>query len=301
MRWRRVDLKRVIEQRFGVDYHERKVGKLLKKIGFSHISARPRHPAKAERTIAAFKKTSRDAERPPRPTARKEADRDLVPGRGPHRPEERPGSPVGETRHTTQAAGRPALRSAYLFGAICPARGVGAALAMPFADTRAMQPHLDEITRNVAGRARRPAARPRRLAYDRQARLPRNITLILLPSRSPELNPVENIWQYLRANWLSNRVFETYDEIIDASCEAWKKLIAVPNNHLHRMRRLGARRSAHDRWYEPPEPLRLALTRGGGSKNIQQLSLPPCSRMRSSTLPTAAISLSIRSWVQVRR
>ena len=38
-------------------------------------------------------------------------------------------------------------------------------------------------------------------------------------------NPVENVWQYLRANWLSNRVFETYDAIIDAACEAWMKLI----------------------------------------------------------------------------
>src|SRR5208282_3425235 len=51
-------------------------------------------------------------------------------------------------------------------------------------------------------------------------RMPANITPILLPSRAPELNPVENIWQYMRANWLSNRVFETYDVIIDAACEA---------------------------------------------------------------------------------
>ena len=52
--------------------------------------------------------------------------------------------------------------------------------------------------------------------------------MILLPSRSPELNPVENIWQFLRANWLSNRVFQTYDEIIAAACEAWNKLTALP-------------------------------------------------------------------------
>jgi hypothetical protein len=38
------------------------------------------------------------------------------------------------------------------------------------------------------------------------------------------LNPVENVWQYLRSNWLSNRVFETYNAIIDAACEAWMKL-----------------------------------------------------------------------------
>jgi hypothetical protein len=47
--------------------------------------------------------------------------------------------------------------------------------------------------------------------------VPENITPIFLPSRAPELNPVENIWQYLRANWLSNRVFETYEAIIDAA------------------------------------------------------------------------------------
>ena len=58
VRWRRVDLKHVIAERFGVNYHERYVGKLLKKLGFSHISARPRHPKQDERIVEAFKKTS---------------------------------------------------------------------------------------------------------------------------------------------------------------------------------------------------------------------------------------------------
>ena len=59
VRWRRVDLQRVIKQRFGVDFHERYVGTILKRLGFSHMSARPRHPAQNAETIAAFKKTSR--------------------------------------------------------------------------------------------------------------------------------------------------------------------------------------------------------------------------------------------------
>lgn len=58
VRWRRIDLQRVIAARFGVVYHERTVGKLLKQIGFSHISARPRHPAQDARVVEAFKKTS---------------------------------------------------------------------------------------------------------------------------------------------------------------------------------------------------------------------------------------------------
>jgi transposase len=56
VRWRRVDLKRVIAERFGVDFPERYVGTLLKELGFSHISARPRHPAQDERIVEAFKK-----------------------------------------------------------------------------------------------------------------------------------------------------------------------------------------------------------------------------------------------------
>ena len=58
VRWRRTDLQRVIAERFGVTYNERTVGKILKTLGFSHISARPRHPAQDDRSIAAFKKTS---------------------------------------------------------------------------------------------------------------------------------------------------------------------------------------------------------------------------------------------------
>jgi transposase len=58
VRWRRIDLQRVIHERFGIAYHERTIGKLLKTLGFSHISARPRHPAQDQHTIEAFKKTS---------------------------------------------------------------------------------------------------------------------------------------------------------------------------------------------------------------------------------------------------
>ncbi|MCH8239771.1 MAG: transposase [Proteobacteria bacterium] len=71
--------------------------------------------------------------------------------------------------------------------------------------------------------------------------VPKNITIMLLPSCAPELNPVENIWQYLRANWLSNRVFEDYDAILDAGCEAWNRLIAQPET----IKSIGRRKWAH--------------------------------------------------------
>jgi len=132
--------------------------------------------------------------------------------------------------------------SAYLFGAICPARGKGAALALPHADTFAMQLHLEEISRHVAEGAHAVLLLDR-AGWHTTAMLdmPKNITPIFLPSRSPELNPVENIWQYLRANCLSNRLFETYDDIIDAACDAWRKLIDQPET----ITSIGMRQWAH--------------------------------------------------------
>ena len=59
VRWRRIDLQRVIAERFGVEYCDRYVGTLLKKLGFSHISARPRHPGQDAEIVAAYKKTFR--------------------------------------------------------------------------------------------------------------------------------------------------------------------------------------------------------------------------------------------------
>ncbi len=71
--------------------------------------------------------------------------------------------------------------------------------------------------------------------------VPDHITLLPLPPKSPELNPVENIWQYLRQNWLSNRVFEDYDAILEAGCQAWNRLIDQPETIMS----IGLRDWAH--------------------------------------------------------
>jgi transposase len=120
-------------------------------------------------------------------------------------------------------------QNAYLFGAICPARGTGAGLVMPHADTHAMQEHLAEIGRAVAPGACAVLLMDRAGWHTTgELKMPKNIIPVFLPACSPELNPVENIWQYLRQNWLSNRVFEDYDHIVEACCEAWNRLIDKP-------------------------------------------------------------------------
>jgi len=58
--------------------------------------------------------------------------------------------------------------------------------------------------------------------------VPENITLVPLPPKCPELNPVENIWQFLRDNWISNRIFASYEDLLDHCCFAWNKLTDMP-------------------------------------------------------------------------
>ena len=138
-------------------------------------------------------------------------------------------------------------KSVYLFGAICPARGTGAALVMPFANTDAMQAHLQEISRAVAPGAHAVLLMDRAGWHTTGALdMPENITPVLLPSRAPELNPVENIWQYLRQTYLSNRLFADHDEIIDAACKAWNRLIDKPS----RIKSIGMRQWAHTGQYQ---------------------------------------------------
>ena len=55
--------------------------------------------------------------------------------------------------------------------------------------------------------------------------VPDNITILPLPPKCPELNPQENIWQFLRDNWLSNRIFSSYDDIVEQFCQAWNRLV----------------------------------------------------------------------------
>ena len=117
--------------------------------------------------------------------------------------------------------------SAYIFGAVCPARDTGTALILPYADTPAMQQHLNEIAKHVA-----PGAHAAMLLdnagwhHSKKLNWPANVSPVFIPPCCPELNAAENIWQFMRQNYLSNRVFPTYEDILDAASDAWNKLLA---------------------------------------------------------------------------
>ena len=102
---------------------------------------------------------------------------------------------------------------------------------LPFANAEMMNLHLAEISACVAAGAHAVLVLDGAGWHQRGGRLrvPENITLLSLPAYSPELNPVETIWAYLRGNKLANRVFDTYEAIVEACCEAWSWLLAQPD------------------------------------------------------------------------
>ena len=124
-----------------------------------------------------------------------------------------------------------------------PNDGKGAALVLPRCDTQAMTLHLAEIATEIApGKHAVLLLDQAGWHLSRHLVVPATITLVPLPPKCPELNPVENVWQFLRDNWLSNRIFKSYDDLVDHCCAAWNKLVDQP----WRIMSIGLRQWAHE-------------------------------------------------------
>ncbi|QFT33977.1 hypothetical protein FIV00_26005 [Labrenzia sp. THAF82] len=92
-----------------------------------------------------------------------------------------------------------------------------------------MQLHIKEISSQVAPGAHAVVILDQAGWHTSgKLEIPDNITLLPLPPRAPELNPVENLWQFMRDNWLSNRIFKSYEQIVDICCRAWNRVIDQP-------------------------------------------------------------------------
>jgi hypothetical protein len=117
--------------------------------------------------------------------------------------------------------------SAWLFGAICPERAAGAAVVMPWVSSEVMSVHLVEISKVVSPTAHCVLICDGAGWHQSGERLavPSNVTLLRLPPYAPELNPIENVWEYLRGNYLGHIVWDTYEQIVEACCSAWNAFI----------------------------------------------------------------------------
>jgi putative transposase len=110
----------------------------------------------------------------------------------------------------------------YGIGAVCPQTGDSVALVGPTADTWMMNQFLRELSKHVT-RDVHVVMVMDGAAWHRSKSLEKfsNITMIILPPYSPELNPIERVWGYLKKHYLANHIYEDYETILDEVCHAW--------------------------------------------------------------------------------
>ena len=113
----------------------------------------------------------------------------------------------------------------YLFGAVNPVTGESSALLAPTVNTEYMNHHLRFISERVGPDVHVVLVLDQAGWHlSKGLRVPANITLLHLPPYSPELNPVERLWAYLRSHYLSNRAYEDYDDLFHGCAAAWNQL-----------------------------------------------------------------------------
>ena len=122
------------------------------------------------------------------------------------------------------------FKSVWLFGAFCPERDAGAAIVVETVSTEAMSAHLAVISQAVLP-DNHAAVLIDGAGFHAKAKhlvVPSNLTLVTFPAYSPELNPAEGVWEFLKGGVLANRLYRSVDEIIDRCCVAWRSLIDEP-------------------------------------------------------------------------
>jgi transposase len=113
----------------------------------------------------------------------------------------------------------------YLFGAVNPVTGQSSALIAPSVNTHFMSAHLKFISK-AAGKHKHVVLVLDQAGWHvaKALKIPGNVTLFHLPPYSPELSAMERVWGFLRSHQLSNRVYRDYDDLFDATREAWNQL-----------------------------------------------------------------------------
>lgn len=152
-----------------------------------------------------------------------------------HQDESRIGQQNTVTRIWAKKGTRPRVvrqrqfNSTYIFGAVCPKENKGAAIVVPRCNSYFFELHLQEISKQVTPEKHAV------LVVDRAAwhmstklNIPENISLLPQPPYAPELNPMEQVWQFLKQKYLANRVFEDYEAILNACCDAWNAFLSIP-------------------------------------------------------------------------
>lgn len=111
----------------------------------------------------------------------------------------------------------------YVIGAACPHTGQTVGLLSPYIDTRMMNLFLEQFARELDPGVHAVIIWDQAGFHcSKDLKVPDNVSIVPLPPYSPELNPIENLWHYLRSHHWANRVYESYDDLRQAACEAWQ-------------------------------------------------------------------------------
>jgi transposase len=227
--WRGSDIRRLLEQQFGARYTRGGVYKLLHRLGYRDLMPRPQHPDSSPEAQEFFKEVVLE---PIAAIAEQHPDKEVQVW---HQDEARFGQKGTLTRVWARRGSRPrrvrqdGRESLYVLTAVCAASGAAVGLVMPELNTAVVNLFLEELSGRLA-----PGAHAV-LIWDNAGYhvggglvVPANVSLIGLLPYSPELNPVENLWHYLRSHHWSHRVYPDYEALRDAAVESWRAVCLDP-------------------------------------------------------------------------
>ncbi|HIF9102606.1 IS630 family transposase [Photobacterium damselae] len=221
------DIHAYIVKEFGKYYHPDSIYYLLNHMGFAWITSRSKHPQQSQAIQEDFKKIFKFETilKIPGHIALKNVDIWF-------QDEARFGQQNTTTRLWAERGTRPRavkqqqFEYAYLFGSICPQKGIGEAIVVPWVNKDIMIEHLKQIS-SVTEKGRHAIVimdgagwHTEDIADDFQ-----NISIIKLPPYSPELNPIEQVWSWLRQHYLANQSFSDYEDIVSKVCSAWNSFL----------------------------------------------------------------------------
>jgi transposase len=217
------DIRRILEREFAARYTPDGVYKLLHRLGYSDLMPRPQHPEAHPEAQAFFKEVVVEQIAA---IAEQHPDQKVEVW---HQDEARFGQKGSLTRVRARRGSRPrrvrqdGRESLYVLTAVCTASGAAVGLVMPELNTAVVNLFLEEFSRSLA-----PGVHAV-LIWDNAGYhtsgglvVPPNVSLIGLLPYSPELNPVENLWHYLRSHHWSHRVYLDYEALRDAAAVAWR-------------------------------------------------------------------------------
>ncbi len=225
------DIQHLLSTEFDCNYSRSGVYTLLDRLNVVWISGRSKHPKHSEEVIEAFKETF--------PEEKERIAQELGTAKIEvwWQDESRVGQQGSLSRVWATKGTRPRVvrqkqfLNTYIFGACCPDKDKGCALILPECQTGMMQLHLDEISKHVEEGFHAIVLMDRAGWHTTEAlNIPPNLTLFPLPPYSPELNPMEQVWQKLKGDHLSNRTFKDYDDIVASCSRAWNSFCDQEGN-----------------------------------------------------------------------